>query len=75
MDLLLGIVTYRACIEQHGVGHVYIVGHHISHGIHHRSHDLTVGYVHLASVGFYIQALIGMRPCIVILFHLLFLYS
>ena len=56
-DFLLGVVAHGAGVEQHGVGVVKIVDGAVAGHHHHAGHDLTVGHVHLAAVGFYQQAL------------------
>ena len=50
---LFGIVAHAARVQKHGVGFVNAFAQFISGHLHHRGHNLAVGHVHLAAVGFY----------------------
>ncbi len=52
--LLLGVVAHAARVEEHGVGLVYVLAHFVVRHLHYRGHNLAVGHVHLAAVGFYV---------------------
>ena len=51
---LLGVVAHAAGVEEHGVGLANVLAHVVARHLHDRGHNLAVGHVHLAAVGFYI---------------------
>ena len=53
--LLFSVVAHAACVEEYGVGLVYVLAHFIVRHLHYRGHNLAVGHVHLAAVGFYVE--------------------
>ncbi len=51
-DPLLGVLPYRARVDDEHVGRVGIVNAHVSLAPQHPAHDLRIGNVHLATVRF-----------------------
>ena len=51
--LLLSIISHRACVQENGIGLLYILANFISRHPHHAGHHLTVCHIHLAAIGFY----------------------
>ncbi len=51
-DFLLGIVAYRARVEQDGVCLVKVFGKGVAGHVQYRGHYLAVGHIHLATVCF-----------------------
>ena len=53
-NLLLGVVAYRASVEQYCIGSVNVIGGGVPGHAHDGSHDFTVGNVHLATISLYV---------------------
>ena len=51
-NLLLRIVADGTGIHKHGIGFLQRFGYGITRHLHHRGNHLTVGYIHLAAIGF-----------------------
>ena len=58
-DPLLGVVAHRAGVDQHHVGLGRIVRAHVALAPEDAEHELGVGDVHLAAVGFDVDAFHG----------------
>ena len=67
--LLFGVLADGAGVQEYGIGLVNAVGGLIACHTHNRCNDLTVGYIHLAAVGFYEQFLCPLFHFLLVLGH------
>jgi len=51
INLVLSILSHAASVHKYGVGFGFVLAHLIASHLHHRSHHLAIGHVHLAAVG------------------------
>ena len=51
VNLVLRILSHAASVHKYGVGIGFVLAHFVASHLHHRSHHLAIGHVHLAAVG------------------------